>query len=136
MEFPVFVIVTVCVAEDVPVVMLPKLKLGGLMPRVSVAAIPVPVKLTVLGDVGALLTIEMPPDAVPTDTGAKTAFIVVLCPAFMFKGSENPLTEKPAPDAVAWVMVKVAVPVFVIIKAWDKLLPTTTLRKLMEVVLN
>lgn len=136
LEFPVLVIVTLFVAEDVPVVMLPKLRLVGLMPRVSVAAVPVPIKLTVLGDVGALLTIEMPPEAVPAATGAKTAFIVVLCPAFMFNGRENPLTEKPAPEAVSWVMVRVAVPVLVMIKAWDKLLPTTTLKKLMEVVLN
>ena len=34
LEFPVLVIVTFCVAEVVPVVMLPKLKLVGLMPRV------------------------------------------------------------------------------------------------------
>lgn len=127
LEFPVLVIVTFWVAEVVPVVMLPKLKLVGLMPRVSVAAIPVPVKLTVLGDVGALLTIEMLPEAVPTDVGRKSTLIVVLCPALMFKGKENPLTEKPAPEAVSWVMVRVAFPVLVMIKVWDRLLLTTTL---------
>jgi hypothetical protein len=136
LEFPVSVIVTVCSAEDVPVVMLPKLKLAGLMPRVSVAAIPVPFRLTVLGDVGALLTIEMLPEAVPTDAGKKTTLIVVFCPAFMFKGKENPLTEKPAPEAVSWLIVKVAVLVLVMIKVWDRLLPTTTLPKLMDEVLN
>jgi len=127
LEFPVLVIVTFWVAEVVPVVMLPKLKLVGLMPRVSVAAIPVPVKLTVLGDVGALFTIEMLPEAVPTDVGRKSTLIVVLCPALMFKGKENPLTEKPAPEAVSWVMVRVAFPVLVMIKVWDRLLLTTTL---------
>ena len=135
-EFPVLVIVTVCAVEDVPVFMLPKLRLVGLMPRVSVAAIPVPARLTLLGDVGALLTIEMLPEAAPADVGTKNALIVVVFPALTFKGRENPLTENPVPDAVSWLMVKVAVPVLVMIKVWDKLLPTTTLPKLMEVVLN
>ena len=34
LELPVLVIVTFCVTEEVPVVTFPKLKLGGLMPRV------------------------------------------------------------------------------------------------------
>jgi hypothetical protein len=100
LEFPVLLTVTFCGADDVPVVTLPKLRLVGLMPRVSVAAIPEPLRLTELGDVGALLTIEMLPEAVPTDVGWKTALIVVFCPALIFKGRENPPTEKPAPDAV------------------------------------
>ena len=69
MELPVFVIVTPWVAEDVPVVTLPKLRLVGLMVKVRVAAIPAPLRLTEVGEVGALLTIEMPPVAGPTDAG-------------------------------------------------------------------
>ena len=92
--------------------------------------------MTVLGEVGALLTIEMLPEVAPAETGTKTALIVVLCPAFMFRGKENPLTEKPVPEAVNWVMVRVALPVLVMIKVWERLLLTTTFPKLMEVVLN
>ena len=33
---PVFVMVTFCAGEEVPVVTLPKLRLAGLMPRVNV----------------------------------------------------------------------------------------------------
>jgi hypothetical protein len=92
LALPVFVMVTSCVREELPVVTLPKLRLVGLMPSVSVAAIPVPLSPTRVGDVGALLTIEMLPDAVPTDPGRKVAVIVVCFPAFTFKGRENPLT--------------------------------------------
>ena len=60
-----------------PVVTLPKLKLAGLMLRMKVAAIPVPLRLTELGEVGALLTMEMFPDAEPTTVGRKVAVIVV-----------------------------------------------------------
>ena len=86
LEFPVFVMVTFCEAEDVPVVTLPKLRLVGLMPRVRVATIPVPLRLTEVGEVGALLTIAMLPDAAPTEVGEKDTLIVVCCPAFTFKG--------------------------------------------------
>jgi hypothetical protein len=109
---------TVCGAEDVPVVMLPKLRLVGLMLRVSVAAIPVPLRPTEVGEVGALLTIEMLPEAVPTEVGRKATVIVVCFPAFTLKGGENPLTLNVGdPDAVTWVMVNVAVPVLVMISA-------------------
>jgi hypothetical protein len=57
------------VAEEVPVVTFPKLKLVGLMPNVSVGAIPVPARATEVGEVGALLTIEMLPEVAPTAGG-------------------------------------------------------------------
>ncbi len=76
-ELPVLVIVTVCAAEEVPVATLPKLRLVGLMPRVKVAAIPVPLRPTEVGEVGALLTIEILPDAEPTTVGRKATVIVV-----------------------------------------------------------
>ena len=83
-----------------PVVTLPKLKLAGLMLRMKVAAIPVPLRLTELGEVGALLTMEMLPDAEPTTVGRKPTVIVVCCPAFTFKGSEKPPTLNAEPVAV------------------------------------
>ena len=61
--------VTFCGGEEVPVVTLPKFKLAGLKPRLRVAAIPVPVRPTEAGEVGALLTMEMLPDAAPTAAG-------------------------------------------------------------------
>lgn len=90
------VIVTFCVGEEVPVVTFPKIKPVGLMPSVRVAVIAVPVRATGVGEVGALLTMEMLPDTVPTAVGRKVTVIVVCCPGFTFKGNENPLTVKKA----------------------------------------
>lgn len=83
--------VTFCEADEVPVVTLPKLKVVGLMPRVNVAAIPVPLSPTEVGEVGALLTIEMLPDTRPADVGRNATVIVACCPAVTLKGRENPL---------------------------------------------
>ena len=89
--------VTFCEAEEVPVVTLPKLRLVGLIPRVKVAAIPVPLRPTEVGEVGALLTMEMLPEAAPTEVGRKATVTVVCFPAFTFNGSENPLVLKAEP---------------------------------------
>ena len=133
-----FVIVTFCVGEEVPVVTFPKLKpVAGLMPRVRIAAIPVPLSVTGGGELGALLTIEMLPDTVPTEVGKKVTVIVVCCPAVIFKGSENPLAvKKGEPVSVTWVILSVAVPVFLMIRTCDKLEPTTALPKLKDVGLT
>jgi hypothetical protein len=107
------------------------------MPKVRVAAIAVPLRPTEVGEVGALLTIERLPDTGTTDVGRNVTVIVVCFPAFTLKGSENPLTLNVAdPDAVTWVMVNVAVPVLVMINAWDELVLTTAFTKLMEVGLT
>jgi len=123
-------------AEEVPVVTFPKLRLVGLMLSVNVAAIAVPVKVTGVGEVGALLTIEMLPDTVPTKVGRKLTVIVVCFPAFTLNGSVNPLTPKAAPVAVTWVIVKVAVPVLVMTNGRDKLVPATPFVKLMVLELS
>ena len=75
-EFPVLVKVALNVLL-LPSFTLPKLKLVGLMPRVKVAATPVPLRPTEVGEVGALLTIETLPDAEPTTVGRKATVIVV-----------------------------------------------------------
>ena len=102
LEFPVLVIVTFCVGEEVPVVTFPKLRLwlAGLMLSVSVAAAAVPVRVTGVGEVGALLTIEMLPETVPARVGRKLTVMVVCWPAFTLNGSVNPLTLKAAPVTV------------------------------------
>ena len=69
LELPALVTTTFCVADEVPVVMLPKFRFVGLTVRVSVAAIPAPLRLTIVGDVGALLTIEMLPENVAAAVG-------------------------------------------------------------------
>ena len=72
--------VTFCEAEVVPVVTLPKLKLVGLTLKVRVAAIPVPVRPTEVGEVGALLTIDRLPEVAPTELGTNVTVDRGLCP--------------------------------------------------------
>src|ERR1700730_2411692 len=116
-ELPVFVMVTLCEGEDVPVLTLPKLRLAGLTLRVAEAAIPVPLRPMEVGELGALLTMEMLPDAAPTEVGRKDTVKVVCCPAFTLKGRGNPLTVRAVePDLVNCVIFKVAAPVLVTIK--------------------
>ena len=117
LEFPVFVIVTVCAGDEAPVVTLPKFKLVGLMPSVYVAATAEPLRLTEAGEAGALLTIEMLPDTVPADAGLKATLTVARWPAVTLNGNENPLTLNAAPVTLIWVIFRAAVPVLVMIKA-------------------
>src|SRR5438046_6219416 len=81
LEWPGLWMGTACVADDVPVLTLPKLRLVGLMLNVWVAATAEPLRLTELGDVGALLTIERLPDTVPADVGLNVTVTVVSCQA-------------------------------------------------------
>ena len=68
LALPVLVTVSVCV-EERPVSTLPKLTLVELNESVSVAAIPVPLKDTPVGDPAALLTSDMLPLAEPVADG-------------------------------------------------------------------
>jgi hypothetical protein len=52
------------------------------------------------------------------------------------RGNTNPSRKKASAGAVMSVMFKGAVPVFVIIRFWDKLPPTGTLPKSMDVGLS
>lgn len=76
LEFPVFVITTVCDSDVVPVMTFPKLRLAGLTPNERTAAVPVPARATEVGDVPALLTIEIFPETAPTAVGRKATVIV------------------------------------------------------------
>jgi hypothetical protein len=106
----------------VPVVTLPNAVLVGV--AASCGCVPVPLKLIVVGEFGALLTIEMLPLALPADVGANLALNVVLSPAPNVSGVLNPLMLKPAPDTVALEIVTLPVPEFVNVTDWVPLLPT------------
>jgi len=67
MLVPEFVSVIIC-DPPLPTRTLPKLKLEGVAVRVPCTA--APLKAIVAGDPGALLLIEMLPDALPVDAGA------------------------------------------------------------------
>jgi hypothetical protein len=136
LELPVFVIVTSCAAEVVFVTTFPKVRLVGLMLRVNVAAIPVPLSVTFVGEVGALLTIEMLPEAAPTSVGRNPIEMFAVFPAFTFNGSVKPLALNAAPVGLICVIVSVAVPEFVMIKVCEVSTPTTSFPKFMVVELT
>jgi hypothetical protein len=95
-----------------------------------VAATPVPVKETAAGEPGALLVMLKVPGSVPAEVGANCAVTVVLCPTGTFAGVVNPLTLYLVPLAVTWLMVRVALPVFVSVNVCVAVCPSTTLPKL------
>jgi len=76
---PVFVIVSFFV-DEVPVFTFPNAKLLPLNESVCVAATPVPVNATVVGEFGALLTMFTVPARLPAVVGANTALKVAVAP--------------------------------------------------------
>jgi hypothetical protein len=71
---------------------------------------PVPVIAIAVGDVDALLVIEMLPAGLPVAAGANFAENVEFAPPAIVMGSVNPLTEYPVPEAVSAEIVRVAFP--------------------------
>jgi hypothetical protein len=124
---PPFVKLIVC-ELFVPVTTLPKAALEGV--AVSCGCVAVPLRAMVIGEPGALLTIETLPLALPADVGANFAESVVVRPAPRVNGVVIPLMLKPVPAAVACEMVMLAVPEFVSVMVCDPLLPTPTEPKL------
>ena len=106
----------------------PKLTLAGV--GVSCACVPVPLKAIVAGAPGALLAMEMLPEALPVTVGANVAISVVLSPGLTVTGTVNPLMLKPDPDAVPDEIVRAAFPELVKVMLCVALLPTVTLPKL------
>ncbi|HEY4978236.1 MAG TPA: hypothetical protein VII25_03640, partial [Candidatus Acidoferrum sp.] len=129
LAFPVLVIVTFCCAE-LPVFTLPKLRLVELSEIVAVAAIPVPLKATVLGEVGALLTSETLPVTAPADCGANCTLKLLDAPGLIDSGRLNELVENPLPVALTCVIVSTPVPLFVICIVCVFGAPTVTFPKL------
>src|SRR2546427_785782 len=84
----------------------------------------------VLGELGALLTSEMPPDALPVVVGVNCTLKVLDCPAGRVSGNVGPLMLKPAPAKLPWAMVKLALPELVKVRVCTPVLPTSTLPKL------
>jgi hypothetical protein len=90
--------VKVCVPL-LPTSTLPKLKLEGLAVRVPCT--PVPLNAIAAGDPGALLLMEMFPEALPVDAGKNCAVKETLEPALIVCGKVKPVTLNPVPEGVA-----------------------------------
>ena len=95
---PELLSVKVCVPLP-PTSTLPKLKLEGL--AVSVPCTPVPLNATAAGDPGALVLMEMFPEALPVDTGKNCEVNEILEPTLIVCGRVKPVRLNPVPEAVA-----------------------------------
>lgn len=73
------------------------LRLAGFGVSVTEAAVPVPLKATALGELGALLARLTLPAKLPAVVGANKTVKVVLPPAATVAGVTNPLTLYPLP---------------------------------------
>src|SRR5205807_1574035 len=84
----------------------------------------------VLGELAALLTSEMLPDALLVAVGANCTLKVLDCPAARVSGKVSPLMLEPAPVTGYCAMVRLAPPEFVKVRFCTAVLPTSTLPKL------
>ena len=109
LEFPVSVSVMLCCAV-LPVFTVPKFKLDGFVDSVRLAATPVPLKATALGELGALLTSETLPLVAPADCGANCTLNVVEAPGFMESGKFIVPALNPLPVTLNCVIVRTPVP--------------------------
>ena len=124
-EFPAFVTVTLSVPLP-PATTFPKFRLGVLKVRSEVAAVPVPLSETLLGDAEALLAMEISPVKAPADFGEKTTSKVDCFPAAMTVGSEIPEIFTPAAEVLACITVTSDRVPFEIVTDCDALLPRGT----------
>ena len=84
----------------------------------------------VLGELGASLTSETLPDALPVAVGANCTLKVLDCPGGRVSGKVSPLMLKPAPVTLPCAMVKLALPELVKVRFCTPVVPTSTLPKL------
>ena len=114
LEFPAFVSVTLNMLLF-PIATFPKFKLEVLMVRTAVAAIPVPLKETVLGELETSIMTDTLPDKAPGAFGEKITLNVARFPAAIVRGNDMPVTETPAAVVLACVTVTLDPPPFVIV---------------------
>lgn len=127
--FPLFVMVTFWELE-LPTLIPVKLRLAGLAESVTVAAVPVPLRATALGELGALLVMLTLPVRLPAVVGANKALNVAVPPAAIVVGSVRPLALKALPVTDNCEIVSGAVPVLLMVKLSDFVCPSTMLPKL------
>ena len=114
LEFPAFVSVRLR-ALLFPTVTFPKFKLEALVVRSAVAAIPVPLKETEVGEPERSLRTEITPDKAPAAFGEKTTLNVDCFPAAIVRGREMPVIVTPAAVVLALVTVRFDPPPFEIV---------------------
>jgi hypothetical protein len=108
----------------------PKLKLVGLAESCNVTTTPVPLRVTVAGELVALLTTETLPVTLPPLVGANTTVIWALWLGARVCGTVNGPMLNPTPKTPTWESVTLLLPLLVKVMICELLLPTNTLPKL------
>ena len=114
-----------------PTLALPKLTLDGT--TTICAWTPVPLTVSVAGELAALLTTVTLPERVPAEAGANLTPKDVDCPAASVKGKATPLVLKPVPVALICETDTLEFPVLEIVTFFVALVPVTRLPKLSDV---
>ena len=127
-EFPLLVNVTPRLLL-LPSCTLPKLKLVGLTPNNCVEPSPAPVNEIASGELGPLFDEGDGSVNASPDVGENATLKVVLPPAPIAAGTARPLMLNPVPDAFAWEIVTLAVPLFFSLMVCVLVLPMPTLPK-------
>jgi hypothetical protein len=126
---PLFVSVIVC-WPLLPTETFPNETLPGLAVNVELVVTPLPTRVTLCGEVGALSVRVMLPVAAPAAVGANCTLNETDWPPVSVFGKESPLMPKPFPATVARLMTIFVVPVFVSLMFCVLLCPTVTFPKL------
>jgi hypothetical protein len=135
--FPVFVRIIFCEAE-LPSTTFPKPVLVGFAVSLAIGAseaVPESV-MFVVGVVGSLLTIEIPPVMLPVELGTNVAVAVMDWPALIVLGVVTPAIPKSVPARETRDMVRSAPPALPNINSLVPFDPTDTVPNWIDVELN
>jgi hypothetical protein len=129
LAFPEFVSEIVC-WPVLPTATLPNETLAGLAARVALEATPVPERVSVWGEFGALKL--MLPVTAPAAVGANCVEKEIDWPAERVMGRESPEMPNAFPETFAMLMTTFELPVLVSLTLCEGFWPTATLPKLIE----
>jgi len=110
-----------------PTASVPRFRDEGLAEICPFCAVPVPLRATTVGDVGALLTKDKLPVTLAEAEGTKSTVIVPDPSAATVIGRDSPTVAKPARVMFAALMERAVLPGFETVSDCFPLLPTLTL---------
>lgn len=131
LEFPALASETDRAPLD-PTETLPKLILGVPLSSREVAAMPVPLTATLLGEFAVSLVMDTVLETAAADFGEKTTLSVDWLPAPITRGKDIPEIVNPLADALACVTVRFDPPVLDIVTDCETVPPTATDPKLID----
>jgi hypothetical protein len=131
LEFPELVIV-IPTTLLLPTATFPKVKLDPVTFHGEVLQTPVPLTMTVAGELAELLRKETVPEAIPAAVGENDQLIVDCLPAPIGIGSDKAVTVNPGAAILSSVTIRFDPSVFDTEIDWESALPTATDPKLID----